>query len=147
VVPGTDSAQLQWLLSRACSDIEGANESVAIAADGQLLAVSDGMTRPAADRLRAVTFAFGALARGTGQAFDLGGPGKVIIDLDRGYLIVSFISAYCLLGLVVSGDADLGALTYDVATFANQIGSALTDVMVREIGAAWATSEGVVTER
>ena len=147
MVPLTDAEQLQWLLSRICSDTAGVKASVAIAADGQLLAVADGMTRPAADRLRAVTFAFSALARGSGNAFELGQAGKVIIDLDRGYLMVTFVNAHRLLGIVATNDADLGALAYDMAVLTNQIASTITDVMVRETGTALATSGPVPTER
>ena len=136
----TDVAeQLRWLLSRLCASTPGMRELVAVADDGQSLVHSDGMGRAEADRLSAVCIAFGRLAGGAGRAFDRGRPSKILTDFERGYLMVSRVNAHCLLGAVANHDANLAELAYDISVFAQQIASALTPVMVRDIRSALPT--------
>src|SRR5204863_1437671 len=97
-----DAEQLRWLLSRFLRGTPGIMETAAIDADGELLALSEGLSRTAGQRLGAVTFACSALARGTGDAFALGPASKVVMDLDFGYLVVTALNDHCLLGIVAT---------------------------------------------
>jgi uncharacterized protein len=135
-----DAEQLRWLLSRFLRRMQGIMQTAAIAADGELLAVSEGLTRAAGRRLGAITFACNALARGTGNAFALGPASKVIMDLDHGYLVVTALNDHWLLGIVATKEVDLGALAYDVKALADQIGGTVTDDLVDAMRAASARS-------
>ena len=46
--------------------------------------------------------------------YDFGSPNKVIIDLDRGYLLVSAISVGSSLGVLARKEANLGSLAYEM---------------------------------
>ena len=131
-----EAEQLRWLLSRFLRGMPGIVETAVIAADGELLAVSEGLTRTAGQRLGAVAFACTALARGTGNAFAMGPANKVFIDLDHGYLVVTVLNDHWLLGIVATKEVDLEALANDVTTLADQIGGTVTDDLVDAMRAA-----------
>jgi hypothetical protein len=87
------------------------------------------------------------MAGGAGHAFDLDRVGLVVVDLDRGYLIVNFVNEDCLPGVVAADEADLGILTYDITVFSYLIAGAITEATVRQTAAAAATSGMAVSER
>jgi uncharacterized protein len=135
-----DAEQLRWLLSRFLRRMPGINQTAAIAAGGELLAVSEGLTRAAGQRLGALTFACSALARGTGNAFALGPASKVIMDLDHGYLVVMAVNDHWVLGIVATKEVDLGALADNVKALADQIEGTVTEDLVDAMRAATARS-------
>jgi predicted regulator of Ras-like GTPase activity (Roadblock/LC7/MglB family) len=57
----------------------------------------------------------------------------VIIDLDRGYLLVSSIGPGSALGVLAGKDANLGNLAYDMAIFANRANSVLSPALIDEL--------------
>jgi predicted regulator of Ras-like GTPase activity (Roadblock/LC7/MglB family) len=140
----TDAAQIQWLLSRFASGTAGVADTVANSSEGRLLATSDALTRTDADRLATVTAAFANLARGAGTGFDLGEPVKVVVNFDRGFLLIKTINALCVLGILATAEAEFDELAYDVTTFTNQVGGAITAAVVAELAAAIADN---VTEQ
>jgi predicted regulator of Ras-like GTPase activity (Roadblock/LC7/MglB family) len=107
-----------------------------VSSDGLLVAMSERMERSGADRLAAITSAFISLANGTSTVYDLGSPNKVVVDLDKGYLLVSSISAGSTLGVLASRSAKLGTLGYEMAMFANRTAAVLTPQLVEELKAA-----------
>lgn len=122
-----------WLLSRFTADTPGVLEAIAVSADGLLMAMSSEMEQVAAERLAAITSAITSLAMGASQCNDLGDPVKVIMDFDRGYLLISAISLGSTLGVVVSKSANLGAVAYEMTLFTNRAGAVLTPQLVVEL--------------
>src|SRR5262245_2189957 len=122
----SEAQQFNWLLGRFATETAGVNEAIAVSSDGLLIAMSSNLTRADADRLAAITSAITSLANGAARVYDLGATNKVIIDLDRGYLLVSAISPGSALGVLANKDANLGNLAYDMAMFANRAGAVLT---------------------
>ncbi len=131
-----EAQQFNWLLSQFASNTPGVMHAIAVSSDGLLVAMSGGMERSAADRLAAITSAFISLANGTSTVYDLGAPNKVVVDLDKGYLLVSSISAGSTLGVLATRSAKLGTLGYEMAMFANRTGTVLTPQLVEELKAA-----------
>lgn len=125
--------EFNWLLGRFASDTPGVIDAIAVSADGLLVAMSVSLTRADADRLAAIASAVASLAAGTGRMYDLGSPRRVVVDLERGYLLVSAITAGLSLGLLARPDANLGNLAYEMATFANRAGSVLTPQLINEL--------------
>src|SRR4051794_6238421 len=115
-----EAQQFNWLLNQFADDTPGVNNAIAVSSDGLLIALSRTLDRADADRLAAITSAIMSLAQGTARVYDLGVPNKVIMDLDRGYLLVSSISAGSALGVLAAKSANLGALAYEMAMFANR---------------------------
>ncbi|MGC4853033.1 roadblock/LC7 domain-containing protein [Micromonospora sp. DT4] len=136
-VPGhqtsNEAQQFNWLLERFASDTAGVLEAIAVSSDGLLVALSATLSRADADRLAAITSALASLASGTSRVYDLGATNKVIIDMQRGYLLVSAISTGCSLGVLAQKDASLGNLAYEMAVFANHAGPVLTPQLIDEL--------------
>lgn len=129
----SEAQRFNWLLARFVSETAGVRETIAVSADGLLIAMSQNVARADADRLAAITSALTSLADGAGRMFDLGVPSKVIIDLDRGFLLVSAIGPGSVLGVIAKKDANLGNLAYDIAMFANRARSVLTPQTIDEL--------------
>jgi predicted regulator of Ras-like GTPase activity (Roadblock/LC7/MglB family) len=129
----SEAQRFNWLLARFVSETAAVRETIAVSADGLLIAMSQNVARADADRLAAITSALTSLADGAARIFDLGVPSKVIIDMDRGYLLVSAISPGSVLGVVAMREANLGDLAYDIAMFANLARTVLTPQTIDEL--------------
>jgi predicted regulator of Ras-like GTPase activity (Roadblock/LC7/MglB family) len=129
----TDAQNFNWLLSRFASETQGVLEAIAVSSDGLLMAMSSALDRANADRLAAITSAITSLANGASRCYDLGEPNKVIIDLDRGYVLVSTVSAGSALGVLASKTANLGAIAYEMAVFTNRAGAVLSPQLIEEL--------------
>src|SRR5262245_43994588 len=129
----TEAQRFNWLLGRFAGDTAGVIEAIAVSSDGLLIAMSATLERADADRLAAITSAINSLATGASRVYDLGGANKVIIDLDRGYLLVSTLSVGSSLGVLATKEANLGVLAYEMAMFANRAGDVLTPQLIEEL--------------
>jgi predicted regulator of Ras-like GTPase activity (Roadblock/LC7/MglB family) len=129
----TEAQRFNWLLGRFAGDTAGVIEAIAVSSDGLLIAMSATLERADADRLAAITSAINSLAAGASRVYDLGGANKVIIDLDRGYLLVSTLSVGSSLGVLATKEANLGVLAYEMAMFANRAGDVLTPQLIEEL--------------
>ncbi len=128
-----EAQQFNWLLTQFAAETPEVMDAIAVSSDGLVIAMSNAMDRADADRLAAITSAIFSLANGASRVYDLGGTKKVIIDLDRGYLLVSAISVGSALGVLANRSANLGTLAYEMAMFANRAGSVLTPDLIEEL--------------
>ncbi len=129
----SDAQQFNWLLRQFAMNTPEVIDAIAVSSDGLLIARSETVGRSEADRLAAITSAVISLAQGASQVYDFGAPNKIIIDLDRGYFLVSSISAGAIMGVVASRDANLGNLAYEMAVFANRAGTVLNPQLIEEL--------------
>ncbi len=129
----TEAQRLTWLLRRLATETAGVIEAIAVSSDGLLIAASATLERADADRLAAITSAINSLAAGASRVYDLGPSNKVIIDLERGYLLVSTMSIGSSLGVLATKEANLGVLAYEMAMFANRAGDVLTPQLIEEL--------------
>jgi hypothetical protein len=125
--------QFNWLLNRFASEVAGVEAAIAVSSDGLLVAMSQDLNRERADRLAAITSALTSLAAGASRVYDLGNANKVIIDLDRGFVVVSAISAGAALAVLARRDANLGDLAYEMALFAGRAGDVLSPRLIEEL--------------
>jgi predicted regulator of Ras-like GTPase activity (Roadblock/LC7/MglB family) len=132
----SEAQQFNWLLSQFATSTPGVIHAIAVSSDGLLVAMSHGLDRGSADRLAAITSAFISLAKGTSTAYDLGATNKVIVDLEKAFLLVSAISTGSSLGVLAARSAKLGTLGYEMAIFANRTASVLTPQLIEELKAA-----------
>lgn len=128
-----EAQRFNWLLSRFASDTPGIMEAIAVSSDGLLIAMSSTLERADADRLAAIVSAINSLALSVSHVYDFGIPNKVIIDLDRGYLLVSTIGVGSSLGVLARKEANLGGLAYEMVMFANRAGTVLTPQLIEEL--------------
>jgi uncharacterized protein len=129
----SEAQQFNWLLRQFAVNTPEVVDAIAVSSDGLLIAMSSAVDRADADRLAAITSAIVSLAQGAARVYDLGAPNKVIIDLDRGYLLVSAISAGATLGVLASRSANLGNLAYEMALFANRAGAVISPQLIEEL--------------
>jgi predicted regulator of Ras-like GTPase activity (Roadblock/LC7/MglB family) len=129
----SEAQEFNWLLCRFAVETAGVRQAIAVSSDGLLIAMSADVARADGDRLAAITSAIVSLANGAARVYRLGGTNKVIIDLDRGYLLVSAIGPGSALGVLAGRDANLGNLAYDMAIFANRANSVLSPALIDEL--------------
>ena len=129
----SEAQQFNWLLRHFATHTPEVAEVIAVSSDGLLIAMSDEANRADADRLAAITSAVISLAHSASRVYDLGAPNKIIIDLERGYLLVSSISSGATLGVLAPRTANLGNLAYEMAVFSNRAGAFLTPQLIEEL--------------
>ena len=129
----TEAQNFNWLVSRFAQGTAGAIAAIAVSADGLLIAMSSELARQNADRLAAISSAMLGLANGVSDTHPLGQPDKIIIELERGYLLVCTISIGCSLGVLASKEASLGTIAYEMAMFANRASAVLTPQLIEEL--------------
>jgi uncharacterized protein len=128
-----EAQNFNWLVTRFAQNTAGATAAIAVSADGLLIAVSSELERQNADRLAAIASAMLGLANGISDNHPLGAPDKIIIELERGYLLVCTISIGCSLGVLATKDASLGTIAYEMAMFANRASSVLNPQLIEEL--------------
>ena len=128
-----EAKNFSWLLNRFADQTQGVREVIAVSADGLMMTMSSGMDRARADQLAAITSAIISLAAGASRCYGLGETDKVVIDLERGYLLASCISSGSALGILADHTANLGTIAYQAAVFVNRAGPALTPQLINEL--------------
>jgi len=128
-----EAQNFNWLVTRFAQNTAGVTAAIAVSADGLLIAVSAELERQNADRLAAITSAMLGLANGVSENHPLGDPDKIIIELERGYLLVCTISIGCSLGVLATKEASLGTIAYEMAMFANRASTVLNPQLIEEL--------------
>lgn len=127
-----DRHEFNWLLGNFVHQTDGVREAVAVSSDGLLIASSDGLSRNDADHLAAIVSSLASLGRSAARRYDFEGLKLVMIEMRRGFLLVSAISGGSCLGVVANGGCDLGLVGYEIATLADRFGTMLTPALISE---------------
>jgi predicted regulator of Ras-like GTPase activity (Roadblock/LC7/MglB family) len=128
-----EAKTFNWLLDNFTQNTVGVVEAVAVSSDGLPIAMSAIKDRANADRLAAVVSGMTSLAGGAAHMYDMGDLNRVIVDLTRGYLLVTAISIGSVMGVIASRNANLGNVAYEMTLFANRAGAALTPQLIIEL--------------
>jgi predicted regulator of Ras-like GTPase activity (Roadblock/LC7/MglB family) len=128
-----EAKTFNWLLDGFTANTVGVLEAVAVSSDGLPIAMSAIKDRANADRLAAVVSGMTSLAGGAAHCYSLGDLNRVIVDLTRGYLLVTAISVGSVMGVIASRSANLGNVAYEMTLFANRAGAALTPQLIIEL--------------
>lgn len=127
-----DRHQFGWLLENFVHQTDGVREAVAVSSDGLLIASSDGLSRTDADHLAAIVSSLASLGRGAARRYDFEGLKLVMIEMKRGFLLVSTIDGGSCLGVVAEGECDLGLIGYEITSLAERFGPLLTPALISE---------------
>ncbi len=122
--PTTDQVKLTQSVDTFARQTPGIVQAIVVSDDGLLLAMSENLGRDDCDRFAAVTSAMTSLAIGAARTFDLGEMSKLVVDLDRAFLLLSAFGPAAWLGVIARRDADLGDLARKVAAFVEATASA-----------------------
>ena len=128
-----EAKTFNWLLDNFTQNTVGVVEAVAVSSDGLPIAMSAIKDRANADRLAAVVSGMTSLAGGAAHMYNMGDLNRVIVDLTRGYLLVTAISIGSVMGVIASRTANLGNVAYEMTLFANRAGAALTPQLIIEL--------------
>ncbi|SDY91495.1 hypothetical protein SAMN05444365_104120 [Micromonospora pattaloongensis] len=128
----TDRHQFNWLLANFVRQTDRVRDAVAVSSDGLLIAASDGLTRTEGDHLAAIVSSMASLARSASRRYDFEGLKLIMIEMRRGFLLVSAISGGSCLGVLAEGDCDLGLVGYEISLLAERFGALLTPALISE---------------
>jgi len=131
VMPQTHD--FNWLLGNFVRNTDGVTETVAVSSDGLLMAMSDGLDRAGAERLAAIVSGVTSLARSASRQYGFDGLRLVMIEMGRGFLLMSAISDGSCLGVVATSDCDLGLVGHEIAVLCDRFGGLLTPQLVAEL--------------
>ena len=127
-----DRHQFNWLLGNFVQQTDGARDAVAVSSDGLLIAASDGLDRTEGDQLAAIVSSMAGLARTASRRYDFDGLKLIMIEMQRGFLVISVIPGGSCLGVVAGGDSDLGLVGYEISVLAERFGELLTPALIAE---------------
>jgi predicted regulator of Ras-like GTPase activity (Roadblock/LC7/MglB family) len=122
-----------WLLGKFVRETDGVADAVAVSSDGLLMALSEGMDRTNGEPLAAIISGIVSLSRTASHRYGFEGLKLVMIEMRRGFLLVSAISDGSSLGVVATNDCDLGLVGHEIAVLCDRFGSLLTPQIVAEL--------------
>lgn len=129
----SEAQSFNWLLGSFVRETDGVVHAVAVSSDGLLMAMSEGLDRAGAEHLGAIVSGVTSLARSASRHYDFAGLKLVMIEMRRGFLLVSAISDGSCLGVVAAGGCDLGLVGHEMAALCDRFGALLTPRTVTEL--------------
>jgi predicted regulator of Ras-like GTPase activity (Roadblock/LC7/MglB family) len=132
-LPDSGSHTFNWMLTDFVRTTDGVRDTVAVSSDGLLIAMSDGLERAGADRLAAMVSGLVSLARSASRSYDFDGLKLIMIEMRRGFLLVSAIADGSCIGVIADSDADVGLVGYQMAVLADRAGALLTPTLIAEL--------------
>jgi uncharacterized protein len=121
-----------WLLVNFVRNTDGVRDAVAVSSDGLLIAKSDGLDRDGADQLSAIVSGMASLARSAARRYEFEGLKLIMIEMRRGFLLVSAIADGSCVGVLARPDCDLGLIGYEIAVLVDRAGAVLTPALIAE---------------
>ena len=128
----SDRHQFNWLLGNFVHQTHGVRDAVAVSSDGLLIAGSDGLARADADHLAAIVSSLAGVARSAARRYDFDGLKLIMIEMHRGFLLVSVMHGGSCLGVVAGSDSDVGLVGYEISLLAERFGDLLTPALISE---------------
>ena len=130
--PVATGGTLNWLMANFARGTDGVRDAVAVSSDGLLIATSDGLDRSAADHLAAIVASITSLARSASQRHALDDIKLIMIEMRRGFLLVSAIADGSCLGVLADAASDVGLIGYEIAVLVERAGAILTPSLIAE---------------
>ncbi|MHA6761899.1 roadblock/LC7 domain-containing protein [Streptacidiphilus sp. PAMC 29251] len=131
--PTGDTMTFNWLLANFVRNTDGVRDAVAVSSDGLLIAVSEGLGRTDADHLSAVVSGLASLARSASKRYDFDGMKLLMIEMRRGFLLVSAVRDGSCVGVLADSTAELGLVGYEMAVLAERAGDLLTPALIADL--------------
>jgi predicted regulator of Ras-like GTPase activity (Roadblock/LC7/MglB family) len=128
-----ESQTFNWLLANFVRRTDGVRDAVAVSSDGLLIAVSEGLSRTDADHLAAVVSGLSSLARSASKRYQFDGVKLIMIEMGRGFLLVSAIRDGSCLGVLADSSGELGLVGYEMAVLAERAGDLLTPALISDL--------------
>jgi uncharacterized protein len=121
-----------WLLVNFVRNTDGVRDAVAVSSDGLLIAASEGLDRASGDQLAAIVSGMASLARSASRRYEFDGLKLIMIEMRRGFLLISMIADGSCLGVLSEADCDVGLIGYEIALLVDRVGAILTPSLIAE---------------
>jgi predicted regulator of Ras-like GTPase activity (Roadblock/LC7/MglB family) len=128
----TEVNSFNWLLANFVRSTDGIRDAVAVSSDGLLIATSEGLDRTGADHLAAIVSSLATLGRSASRRYDFEALKLIMIEMRRGFLLVSAIRGGSCLGVIADAHCDLGLVGYEISLLAERFGDLLTPNLITE---------------
>ena len=128
----TEVNSFNWLLASFVRNTDGIRDAVAVSSDGLLIATSEGLDRTGADHLAAIVSSLSTLGRSASRRYDFEALKLIMIEMKRGFLLVSAIRGGSCLGVIADAHCDLGHVGYEISLLAERFGDMLTPGLISE---------------
>jgi predicted regulator of Ras-like GTPase activity (Roadblock/LC7/MglB family) len=132
-VQHADPHTFNWLLANFVRGTDGVRDAVAVSSDGLLIAMSEGLDRTSADRLAALVSGLSSLAKSAARNYDFEALKLIMIEMKRGFLLVSAIEGGSCVGVIADSQCDIGLVGYEIAVLADRAGALLTPALITEL--------------
>lgn len=128
--PAADALDdLDWVVAGFAKSVPGVLHALAVTADGLPLAATGGLDDAARRHLCAITSGVAGLTRGLSDLLGQAACKHVLVEMDRGLLVVAAISDGSALAVLASPKADVGHVGYEVQMLVKRLGQVLTPAM------------------
>ena len=117
---------LNWLITNFAEKVPSVAHAIVVSSDGLPMAFSQGLPADRTDQLAAVTSGLASLTQGAARIFEGGAVTQVVVEMQRGLLIVMAISDGSSLAVLAATDCDMGLVAYEMTLLVERVGSALT---------------------
>lgn len=131
-----DAANIGFLVGRFAERLPGVHNAIVVSSDGLLMAMSNGMSREAADRLAAAASGLIGLAHGAAAPFGGGRVTEVIIEMEHGFIFVTGIGEGSSMAVTTDDSCDVGLVGYEMAVLVEKAGNVLTPEIRAELQSA-----------
>jgi predicted regulator of Ras-like GTPase activity (Roadblock/LC7/MglB family) len=129
----TSPETFNWLIVNFVRNTDGVRDAVAVSSDGLLIAMSEGLDRAAADHLGALVSGLVSLSKSASRRYDFDGLKLIMIEMRRGFLLVSAIADGSCIGVLADSECDIGLIGYEIAVLADRAGTLLTPGLITEL--------------
>ena len=130
--PPPSGRTFNWLLVNFVRNTDGVRDAVAVSSDGLLIAKSDGLSRDGAYQLAAIVSGLASLARSASRRYDFDGLKLIMIEMRRGFLLVSSITDGSCIGVLADVTGDVGLIGYEIAMLVDRAGAILTPALIAD---------------
>lgn len=131
----TEAANFNWLLDNFVRSVPGVRHTLAVSADGLLMAMSDELDRTSGDQLAAIVSGMSSLTRGAARQLAAGEVRQAIIEMDELFMFLMTISDGSNLAVMADSSCDVGLIGYEMAMLVSRTETTLTPQLISEMRA------------
>ena len=128
-----EAANYAWLLDNFVRTVPGAKHTLAVSADGLLMAMSAGLDRTSGDQMAAIVSGMSSLTRGGARQLGAGAVRQAIVEMDELFVFLMSVSDGSVLAVVADSGCDVGLVGYEMAMLVTRTESVLTPQLVSEM--------------
>ncbi|HEV7652079.1 MAG TPA: roadblock/LC7 domain-containing protein [Actinophytocola sp.] len=119
-------AEFGWLINSFADNVPGVAHAVVNSVDGILLICSSRLPRRYAEQLSAMAAGIVSLNAGAARCLDADNVVRVVVEMDRGALLLQSIRDGSCLAVLAGRDCDISQVAYEMSVLVDQVGSILT---------------------